>query len=78
MSVIAEEKIDYAQLLEKLESGEIDKLEVKPETFMQFQTAYMNFDHRKRVIGSATEGGLITYVYEHDDKKKLLKNPVSG
>ena len=56
---MADEKQDYSQLLAKLESGEIDKIEVKPESFMQFQTAYMNFDHRKRVIGSATEGGVI-------------------
>nr|WP_054656583.1 hypothetical protein [Lentilactobacillus otakiensis] len=71
---MADEKQDYSQLLAKLESGEIDKIEVKPESFMQFQTAYMNFDHRKRVIGSATEGGVITYVYESDNKeKKVLK-----
>ncbi|KRK86812.1 hypothetical protein [Lentilactobacillus sunkii] len=67
---MAEASTDYNQLLNKLESGEIDKIEVKPESFMQFQTAYMNFDHRKRVIGSATEGGVITYVYERDDQNK--------
>jgi hypothetical protein len=67
---VAEASTDYNQLLNKLESGEIDKIEVKPESFMQFQTAYMNFDHRKRVIGSATEGGVITYVYERDDQNK--------
>jgi len=67
---VAEENQDYNQLLEKLESGEIEKIEVKPESFMAFQTAYMNFDHRKRVVGSATEGGVITYVYERDDKQK--------
>lgn len=61
---------DFGRLLEKLESGEIDKIKVKPESFMQFQTAYMNFDHRKRVIGSATEGGVVTYVYENDDTTK--------
>ncbi|GAA2967224.1 hypothetical protein [Lentilactobacillus parakefiri] len=67
---MSEENQDYQQQLEKLESGEIDKIEVKPESFMAFQTAYMNFDHRKRVIGSATEGGVITYVYDRDDKQK--------
>lgn len=67
---MAEEKIDYGQLLKQLETGEIDKIEVKPESFMQFQTAYMEFDHRKRVTGSATEGGVITYVYERDDQNK--------
>lgn len=67
---MSEENQDYQQQLEKLESGEIDKIEVKPESFMAFQTAYMNFDHRKRVIGSATEGGVITFVYDRHDKQK--------
>ncbi|GHP12580.1 hypothetical protein YK48G_00050 [Lentilactobacillus fungorum] len=64
------EKIDYAAELKKLEVGEIDQIEVHPDDFMAFQVAYMNFDKRKRVIGTANQGGIVTYVFERDEADK--------
>ncbi|EHO50863.1 hypothetical protein [Lentilactobacillus kisonensis] len=64
------DKVDYAEQLKQLESGAIDKIEVQPANFMDFQTAYMNFDRRKRVIGTANQGGMVTYVFEHDEADK--------
>ncbi|EEI19131.1 hypothetical protein [Lentilactobacillus hilgardii] len=61
---------DYKKLLNQLESGEIEKIIVHPEEFMTFQTAYMNFGKRKRIIGTADQGGVITYVFERDEQEK--------
>ncbi|MBW0222066.1 hypothetical protein HCC74_00530 [Lentilactobacillus parabuchneri] len=70
MCSLTQDRPDYSQLLRQLEAGDIDKIEVRPDSFMTFQTAYMNFDHRKRIIGTASEGGVITYIYERDQTEK--------
>lgn len=61
------DKVDYSDMLNQLREGKIDKLLVKPEDFMDFQKAFIDFDYRKRVVGTAKEGGTITYVYENDN-----------
>lgn len=57
---------DYANLMAKLKSGEIDEFTVEPDEFMTFQKAYMQFESRKRVVGRADKGGQIVYHYDHD------------
>jgi hypothetical protein len=37
---------------------------------MAFQVAFMNFDKRKRVIGTADQGGVVTYVFESNPQEK--------
>lgn len=64
------EDVNYEEQLKKLESGELDRIEVYPDHFMDFQVAYMNFDKRKRVIGTANQGGVVTYVFERDEDDK--------
>ncbi|EHL99281.1 hypothetical protein FEZ41_08015 [Lentilactobacillus parafarraginis] len=64
------EETDYPKLLEQLANGDIDKFTVHPEDFMAFQVAFMNFDKRKRVIGTADQGGVVTYVFESNPQEK--------
>lgn len=52
--------------MEQLKSGELAELEVHPDEFMAFYDAYMTFESRKRVIGSAEKNGIITYRYDHE------------
>ncbi|GAF36396.1 hypothetical protein [Lentilactobacillus farraginis] len=61
---------DFEKQLKQLETGEIKKIVVQPEAFMAFQTAYMNYDKRKRIIGTAGQGGVITYIFEHDEQNQ--------
>ncbi|MFD1124302.1 hypothetical protein ACFQ22_02845 [Lentilactobacillus raoultii] len=69
---MADEKAapNYEKQLAQLEAGEIDKIVIHPEEFMTFQAAYMNFDKRKRLIGTAGQGGVVTYVFERDEQTK--------
>lgn len=54
---------NYTQLLEDLKDGKIDKLEITTEEFMDFQREYMNFGHRKNVVGTAKRNGGAIYHY---------------
>ncbi|GEP24762.1 MAG: hypothetical protein ABF679_02890 [Lentilactobacillus diolivorans] len=63
------DKIDYSEQLKRLEAGDIDKIVVKPEQFMDFQSSFMNYDKRKRIIGTADQGGVVTYIFERDDQR---------
>lgn len=57
---------DYTKMMEQLKDGELDEFVVKPDEFMSFYPAYMNFEFRKRVIGKADKLGILTYHYDHD------------
>nr|WP_306418835.1 hypothetical protein [Secundilactobacillus hailunensis] len=57
---------DYANLMARLKSGDLDEFTVEPADFMTFQTAYMQFESRKRVVGQAEKNGKIIYRYDHD------------
>ncbi|TPR40840.1 hypothetical protein DY124_00040 [Apilactobacillus micheneri] len=57
----------YTELLNQLKNNEISKLVIKPDEFLDFQVAFMNFDTRKRVSGKASENGIITYTYLSDN-----------
>lgn len=59
---------DYTQLMEALRTGERQEFSVAPEDFMAFQTAYMNYEYRKRIIGMAGLGGRVIYHFDQDDK----------
>lgn len=52
---------DYVELMNKLRSGELSELVVKPEEFMAFREAWSNYPGRKEIVGSATRGGTIVY-----------------
>ncbi|MHA8110042.1 hypothetical protein ACYATP_00750 [Lactobacillaceae bacterium Melli_B4] len=55
---------NYAELLKQLKNGEIQEIEVDPKSFMAFQSAFMDFESRKRVVGMASRDGKITYHFE--------------
>ncbi|GAA3609655.1 hypothetical protein [Secundilactobacillus similis] len=57
---------DYTALMMQLKNGEIDTFTVEPADFMTFQTAYMAFEFRKRIIGKAEKNGTVIYHYDHD------------
>lgn len=57
---------DYANLMARLKSGDLDEFTVEPADFMAFQTAYMQFESRKRIVGQAEKNGKIIYHYDHD------------
>ena len=48
---------DYTALLDELREGTLDKLEINTEEFMDFQKAFMNYSHRKNIVGTAKRGG---------------------
>lgn len=50
----------------QLKNGEIETFTVEPADFMTFQTAYMAFEFRKRIIGKAEKNGTVIYHYDHD------------
>ncbi|UDM32445.1 hypothetical protein [Lentilactobacillus laojiaonis] len=52
---------NYTALLNQLVNEEIDQFKITPSQFQEFQIAFMNFDKRKRVIGSAEKNGEIVY-----------------
>ncbi len=59
---------DYTQLMEALRHGERDSFTVTPDEFMAFHDAYMKYEYRKRVIGTADLDGRIVYHFEKDGK----------
>ncbi|KRM06790.1 MAG: hypothetical protein ABF804_09725 [Liquorilactobacillus ghanensis] len=61
------EKRNYQELLNKLVNGELDELKIEPQEFMDFQTAFMNFRQRKRIIGIAQRHGTIYYHYRNNN-----------
>ena len=48
--------------------GERDSFTVTPDEFMAFHDAYMKYEYRKRVIGTADLDGRIVYHFEKDGK----------
>lgn len=59
---------DYAELLRQLASGELTTLQITADEFMEFQSAYMNFESRKRIVGEAQANGVIVYHFENGPK----------
>lgn len=59
---------DYAELLNQLVSGELQTLQISSEEFMEFQTAYMNFESRKKIVGEAQANGIVVYHFENGPK----------
>ncbi|MBW1605389.1 hypothetical protein [Lactobacillus sp. Sy-1] len=57
---------NYSELLTKLKNGDIDKIEVAPKSFMAFQNAFMEFESRKRVVGTASLDGKVVYHFAKD------------
>ncbi|AYF92404.1 hypothetical protein D7I45_02320 [Apilactobacillus bombintestini] len=57
---------NYTELLNDLKDNKISELVIKPDEFTDFQVAFMNFDTRKRVVGKASQNGIITYTYQSD------------
>ncbi|GAY74380.1 hypothetical protein [Lentilactobacillus kosonis] len=57
-------KAEFTDQLQKLRSGEISEIKVQPTEFMDFQEAFMDFEARKRVIGTAQKGGIVVYTFE--------------
>jgi hypothetical protein len=52
--------------MEALRTGEQETFTVMPEEFMAFHDAYMKYEYRKRVIGTADLDGRIVYHFEKD------------
>ncbi|MGF7437273.1 hypothetical protein [Lentilactobacillus senioris] len=59
---------DYAELLRQLASGELATLQITADEFMEFQSAYMNFESRKKIVGEAQANGIIVYHFENGPK----------
>ncbi|GAJ27306.1 hypothetical protein JCM15457_2282 [Liquorilactobacillus sucicola DSM 21376 = JCM 15457] len=57
---------NYQELLEQLMDEKIESLEITPKEFMVFQEIFMNFQHRKSIVGTAQRGGSI--IYKREDK----------
>lgn len=55
---------DYVEQMNKLRSGELKELVVKPEDFMRFRDAWTNYPGRKGIVGVAHRGGTIVYHYD--------------
>ncbi len=65
---VQELETDYAAMLDQLRQGEIDEIEITPETFMAFHDVYLAADDRKKIIGKAQAGGIVKYIYDNDEK----------
>ncbi|WP_178198255.1 hypothetical protein [Ligilactobacillus sp. Marseille-Q7487] len=60
---------DYQELLEKLRTNEIQDLLIKADEFMTFQPYFMNYSHKKNIVGKALRGGDILYHYDDGSQK---------
>lgn len=60
-------KSDYTALLNQLRDGEIKELTIKPAEFFLFQQAFMDYETRKRIIGTAGDQGIVVYHYDNDN-----------
>lgn len=54
----------YQEQLEKLHSGELDEIVIRPDQFMVFQRAYREYPNHNQIVGSAKHGGEIHYHLE--------------
>ncbi|WP_268912716.1 hypothetical protein [Lentilactobacillus sp. SPB1-3] len=63
------EKAEFTDQLQKLRSGEVSEIKVEPADFMNFQEAFMDFEARKRVIGTAQKGGTVVYTFEKTESE---------
>lgn len=54
----------YDIQLEKLKTGEIEKIEVNRENFFLFRNAWVNRADKKYFVGEAHHNGDITYRYD--------------
>lgn len=59
---------DYLALLKQLRAGEIDELKITTAEFLDFQKVFMEYSHRKKVVGTALRGGGAIYHYEHGNE----------
>ncbi|WP_395319109.1 hypothetical protein [Fructilactobacillus frigidiflavus] len=60
-------KSDYTALLNQLRDGEIKEFTIKPAEFFLFQQAFMDYETRKRIIGTAGDQGIVVYHYDNDN-----------
>ncbi|GAP00002.1 hypothetical protein [Fructobacillus ficulneus] len=52
----------YEQALIDLKNGEIDKIEINPQSFPAFQKAWSAFPYQNAVKGIAQRAGQVTYI----------------
>lgn len=52
---------NYEQLLDDLRAKKIDRLEISPEKFQDFQPIFHAYTYRSQIEGKAGRGGNITY-----------------
>ncbi|CAM2877300.1 hypothetical protein [Fructilactobacillus fructivorans] len=64
---MSKNKDDFTKLLNQLKDGEIKDLTINPKDFPEFQQAFMNFPTRKRIVGKASEKGILTYHYSSEN-----------
>ncbi|WP_429971339.1 hypothetical protein ACQW5G_01590 [Fructilactobacillus sp. Tb1] len=60
-------KSDYTELLNQLRDGKISELTITPDEFFIFQQAFMDYETRKRIIGTAGDKGIVVYHYDNDN-----------
>ncbi|MDF7627029.1 hypothetical protein OZX65_05290 [Leuconostocaceae bacterium ESL0723] len=53
--------MDYLAALNQLRAGEIEQIEINPETFPEFQKAWSQFSYQNTVYGVAQPGGRVVY-----------------
>lgn len=56
--------MNYEELIAKLVQGELDKIEVAHDDFMNFREVWLKREDRKYIVGEAAHGGNITYRYD--------------
>ncbi|WP_302373378.1 hypothetical protein [Enterococcus asini] len=54
----------YETQLDKLKSGEIEKIKVSLEQFMLFREVWLTREDRKYFVGEAHHNGSVTYRYD--------------
>ncbi|GMA69360.1 hypothetical protein GCM10025879_06060 [Leuconostoc litchii] len=54
--------MNYTQALNDLRDGKIDKIEITPESFPEFQKAWAKFAYQNTIRGIAHTHGQVTYV----------------
>lgn len=60
-------KEEYLDLLNQLKKQEIHSIEVIPENFANFQSAFSVFESKKKITGKAHKEGKIIYFYNDQD-----------
>ncbi|KEF39084.1 hypothetical protein M670_01471 [Schinkia azotoformans MEV2011] len=66
MGVVALNKEEIEEIIEKLRNGEIKQYEVTKEEFMEFREVLIKQKDKEQIRGEAKKGGVVVYTHVNE------------